>query len=289
MVKVCSGRPEARINDLMTVSKRSIHDDRHNILMCLMSKAGCTALKALFLEAAGYQIKKVRLAYSLMSVHAKDILTKYGLVKLDWVSDDNIQKILEECSVFMLIRHPFERLLSTYRGKVVDTSSDFPWFAAEALKLAKPSLFKYNKTLSDMKKPQTVLGPPTFGQFLDWIRISGTKNAHWSTIIDDCHPCAHNWSAVLRVETLQNDGKLLLEHLKPDLNVSVVPVRHSHQNEPVHDHDWLRMPEYDDINETIIDYFLRMYELDMEMFGYKWDKTTKTASCSIETENGPCC
>ncbi|KAK2163015.1 hypothetical protein LSH36_87g02052 [Paralvinella palmiformis] len=288
-MKICSRTPKARKNEWMKIKRRSIYDDRHKVMMCWMSKAGCTSFKALLLEAAGFNLSSSKFGVDMLGIHSDELLIQYGLDKMVMLSDDKIKEILGKYFVFMLIRHPFERLLSTYRGKVLNKQSDIPWFAAETLKLSHSDIFENNKTLARMKAPQNVLGSPTFSQFLDWIRISNTYNDHWSMIVEACHPCAHNWSAILKLETMEHDSRLLIEHLKPDLNISAAPVRHSHQNEPVHNHDWLRMPEYDDVTEETIEYLLQMYEIDLKMFGYKWDKARNIASCSIDTVDGLCC
>ena len=289
MRKICHRRPEATVQRWMTVSGRSLVDLKHKVLMCWMSKAGCTAFKALFLEAAGFPVSEQKFGHSLMTVHVEDILEKHGLKKYNKLPKNATGEVLDNYFSFILIRHPLQRLLSTYRGKVLDSGSDFPWFGAEALKLANPDLFRRNETLAKMQAPQKELGPPTFEQFLDWIRKSGEYNDHWSMILEACHPCAQNWSAVLRLETMEQDSGLLIDRLKPDVNISKIPVRHSHQKTEIHDHFSVRIPEYDDVKDEIIGYFLHMYKIDMEMFGYRWNRTTHTAYCQIMTKDGPCC
>ena len=61
------------------------------------------------------------------------------------------------------------------------------------------------------------------------------------------------------------------------------------QEKSISDHHWLRLPEFDDVSDDVIDYLLELYDVDMEMFGYHWDKVTNTASCVIHTPDGPCC
>jgi len=289
MRKICHRRSEASAKKWLEISDRSLVDQKHKVMMCWMSKAGCTAFKALLLQAAGFTVSEERFGHNLMTVHVKKVLEEHGLRSLSQLPDNMTRNVLDSYFSFLLIRHPFQRLLSTYRGKVLGADSDFPWFGGEALKLAHPELFRHNKTLAEMTAPQQVLGPPTFGQFLDWIAKSATYNDHWSMILEACHPCAQNWSAVLKIETMEHDSKLLISHLQPDVNISHIPVRHSHQKKVIHDHCYMSLPEYADVKEGTIDYFLHLYKVDMEMFGYGWNKTTNTAYCRIKTENGVCC
>ena len=128
---------------------------------------------------------------------------------------------------------------------------------------------------------------PKFSEFVTWIKEKKIDNDHWRTTMDSCYPCAHDWDAILHIETMENDSALLIDHLKPDINN--FPVRHSHAKEPVTSHFWKRIPEFDDVPDDVVDYFLNLYKTDMEMFGYKWDKINKVAYCAIETASGYCC
>ena len=290
MQKICSKRREARADNWMKPKGRATVDMKHKLLMCWMSKAGCTSFKALLLDASDYRVANVKITNNLMNVHKKTLLYEHGLEQFGNLTKHEADDVIHGGYYrFMLIRHPLERLLSTYRGKVLDPGSDFGWFSAEALKFSRPYIFKKNSTLREMKLPQKILGPPTFNEFLTWIWKSDTYNDHWSLILEACHPCALNWSAVMRLETMEHDSKAIVRHLKPDLPYDKIPVRHSHQSEPVHDHDWLRIPEFESVKEDVVDHFLDMYSIDMEMFGYHWDKTTKTSSCEIHTDDGSCC
>jgi hypothetical protein len=171
---------------------------------------------------------------------------------------------------------------------VTDTRTDLPWIASKVLHHSRPDVFRNNQTLSDMDKPQTVLGPPSFIEFLTWMKESRSNNQHWSVLLEDCHPCAHKWDAILRTETMVHDGNSLLSHLKPEIQDDVIAVKHSHSG-PAPSHDWLRLSEYDDVSDEMMTFLLERYRLDMEMFGYHWESDTSTASCAINTPNGPCC
>ena len=181
------------------------------------------------------------------------------------------------------------RLLSTYRGKVADPDNEVPGLAVRILKHVRAELFRINETLAGLEYPQKELGPPTFLEFLTWIKETGSDDQHWSSQVVDCHPCAHKWDAMFRVETMVHDGKALLDRLRPDVDDDVIPVRHSHQGQPVLSHDWLSLPEYRDVSDDLMTFLLRRYHIDMEMFGYHWDIKTHTASCAIETTAGTCC
>ena len=110
---------------------------------------------------------------------------------------------------------------------------------------------------------------------------------HWNFIHEVCHPCAHDWGAILRVETMDNDGRLLAKLVNS--THSQVPVRHSHENKSNYLEFGKTLSQFADVPEEVIDYFLEFYRTDMQMFGYRWDRATNTAYCAIETSNGLCC
>ena len=288
MERICAQRPYARAKQWMSPKdNKYIVDKRHKLLICWMAKAGCTAMKALVLEAAGYNITEKELGHHL----TRDHYLQSGLRQFKNLTQRVAQDILggNGYSKQLLVRHPFERLLSTYRGKVVDTKSDYRWMGISVLKHSFPNLFKFNKTLRDLNNPQSVLGAPTFAQFMQWIYDTKFYDTHWSLILENCHPCAMRWDVVMRLETIDQDSKHIVKLLKPDVPYDKMPLRHTHQDHGVENHMSLILPDYNGIEETIIDYFLELYGIDMEMFGYHWNKTTKTASCLIQTDNGPCC
>ena len=209
--KTCERYDEAWAGELKEPYGRSIVDFKHKILMCAIAKSGSTTLKSLMYEASGFDIKKRLHKHNLGDIHSLAIARRYGM---EWLKNINstalVSEILQTYFTFMTIRHPFERLLSTYRCKVVDKRTDMKHIARESLKLA-------NKTAKNT---------PTFNDFLTWLSVSGAHDEHWDRILDGCHPCAHNWSAIMRLETIDEDGMLLLDKLKPDIKYDAIPLRH---------------------------------------------------------------
>lgn len=66
-----------------------------------------------------------------------------------------------------------------------------------------------------MKKGDDV----TFGEFVDFItddNENGTRNEHWNSIFDLCHPCLVNYNLVSKYETLSEDATEILERIGAD-------------------------------------------------------------------------
>ena len=285
-----------------------------------------TSLKAFILEANGLDLSKYQgKGNSLDLVHFAETVNKYGLQQMHQLNETEAKSVVDRYFNVMAIRHPFDRLVAYYRDKIVDTdryhglcailrqmspevfscylftssnssqmfhrvssrSSNHPERAADILREFRPQLFANNKTLSEMTWPQQAIGVPTFRELMTWIYKHKVMDEHWNFIYETCHPCAHDWGAILRVETMDSDGKLLAKLVNS--THYRVPVRHSHESNASYLQFGKTLQQFGDLPEQVIDYFLEFYRTDMKMFGYRWEKTTNTAYCAIETPNGLCC
>ncbi len=122
---------------------------------------------------------------------------------------------------------------------------------------------------------------------MTWIYRHKVMDEHWSIINDICHPCAHDWGAILRVETMESDGHLLAKIVNSTKDG--IPVRHSHQHNVTYSDFGKPLSLFSEVSDDVIDYFLEFYRTDMMTFGYRWDRESHTAYCSIDTPTGPCC
>jgi hypothetical protein len=138
-----------------------------------------------------------------------------------------------------------------------------------------------------MERPQQVLGQPTFVEFVNWMYHNKVMDEHWNLIIDACHPCSHHWDAILRMETIATDGKLLLKKIKSKRDS--IPVRHTHRDNVDQNYFSKQLPQYGELSAEVIAYLMKTYQFDMEMFGYGWNEATNTAYCKIDTGSGSCC
>ncbi|KAK2163618.1 hypothetical protein LSH36_76g01011 [Paralvinella palmiformis] len=279
----------ATVKERMKPEGRSLINDDQRYLLCWMSKAGCTALKYVILETRGFNQEKQTNRSNINEAHYENTIKTYGFRYLKSVDKNDRWNIVNNYFNMLAIRHPFDRIVSYYRDKIVDTDrgSAHPGRAAEILRYTRPEIFARNSTFSELKHPQTVLGPPTFEEFMKWLYENRVVDEHWNFIIDACHPCAHHWNVILKMETIAVDGKLLLE--KIGSNKTSIPIRHTHRNDIDMNYFEKQIPEYRSISGDIIEYLMKSYSTDMEMFGYGWDKQTNTAYCRIRTPSGFCC
>ena len=84
---------------------------KFQVIYCLIPKAASTSWKRVLIRSSTNQTLRKRDLYQLT------LLRKYGLVSLAAFSKEEIQKRLKTYFKFLVVRHPFIRLLSAYWSK----------------------------------------------------------------------------------------------------------------------------------------------------------------------------
>jgi chondroitin 4-sulfotransferase 11 len=130
---------------------------------------------------------------------------------------------------FIIVRHPFERLLSAYRDKL---QFALPHTFHQKLgnmivrKFRKPVTYERSDNThhpsmknvhsfqhSKMKKVGSRW--PTFPEFVEFLLFEANHNAeldmHWTPIIKFCTPCQVKFDMILKFETLDEDQRYLIE------------------------------------------------------------------------------
>ncbi len=265
-------------------------DDVHKLLYCVVSKAGCTMMKTVLAKANMAALgSNLTLPAQEMEIHWH----KYadGL-KLFWMNRFNktaARKRLESYYKFLVVRHPFSRLVSVWRDKVLNIrQSEYKTWPRDILRRYRPWIF--NTTRSGGATVHLDQLKPTFPEFLQWIAETKKQNQHWMPVETVCHVCGQSWNAVLRTETMDTDQGILLDQLGEDYNASQFPRIHAFgRKTAAHATSHETLSAFSDVRKGVTAGFLLKYRQDMELFGYHWDPKTKTASCAIQTDRGICC
>lgn len=132
---------------------------------------------------------------------------------------------MENSTTFLVVREPFERILSAYRDKYEHgRNSYYKKFGDKMIRKFRNSnstnqvntdimvyTFKYSSTSSAMifQDPG-----PTFSEFVQHvIYINKTKqwfDEHWSLFYKFCAPCSLNFTVIVKMETFQRDSKYII-------------------------------------------------------------------------------
>jgi len=170
---------------------------------------------------------------------------------------------------FLVVRHPLDRLVSSYLDKVADTSKE-------------PNLLKHrdvkNAILSNSgKKPEPGI-VPTFPEFIDYVvkETSGLSSPRdwkgvmtWKSYYSKCLPCDVKYDVIMKLETHKEDEKWLINTKNLTQLSRVRDWRHLSSNKA------LRENLLSQLSKAQLNAIYKNYQVDFEMFGYTMDKYLK--------------
>ena len=125
---------------------------------------------------------------------------------------------------FMVVRHPFERLLSAYRDKLEDLSRDLQARDGYYYTMYGKHIVAEYRDKADSNL--TGIIEPTWKEFITYIlNTPATKyDEHWMPIWMLCSPCIIRYDAVSKMETFSEDTQFILQQagLEDKLSVELV-------------------------------------------------------------------
>ncbi|XP_050720141.1 carbohydrate sulfotransferase 11-like [Eriocheir sinensis] len=137
---------------------------------------------------------------------------------------------LSAFTAFMAVRHPFQRILSAYRDKLMNRWEKFQ-FNKFQNEYAKAIIREYRRH-PQSKQYEDV---PTFGEFVDYLIATPVwkYNEHWLPYYLTCTPCHYRYDIIMHLDSLSQDGKYLahvtgLHELLPRLIHATVNTSHTH-------------------------------------------------------------
>jgi len=103
---------------------------------------------------------------------------------------------------FMVVRNPFDRILSAYRDRILRGDSN------QALQHV--PLILTNHTSEDIIKDGKVIVFPTFDAFVGYL-IEGAIDPHWEAFYSACAPCLIDYDAIVKLENAPPEENYVLE------------------------------------------------------------------------------
>ena len=171
----------------------------------------------------------------------------------------------------MVVRHPFERILSAYRDKIENSTAE-PFYYE-----------KYGWIIVATYRKQPIVGhpEPTFEEFVHYLIDDHfmllTLEEHWAPYYMFCSPCVVNYDIIVNFETLEQDVRLLMHLLNSKL-------QQQNENPLIDDRlEWKNkilsstgrksaqrnlLSYYSQLDKTTVHKLYEKYRLDFEFFGY---------------------
>ncbi|XP_065656106.1 carbohydrate sulfotransferase 11 isoform X5 [Hydra vulgaris] len=236
--------------------------DKHQLLYCVTPKVACTNWKRVLLVLDGYFNKPDEINSSL----AHNFSTGY-FRKLSDYSPEEISLRLTTYYKFLFVRHPYERLVSTFRNKFVETK-----YKTFKLIYGKYIMRKYRELKNITNDIRYIEGEGLkFEEFIKFIIDSPLEDAdfwneHWERIDRLCLPCLVQYDFVGKFESLKQDADYLLRTLDVADKVTFPEKPDVHSNE---NSNKLMKQFFKSISKDITDKLYELFKHDFLMFNYK--------------------
>ncbi|XP_068216409.1 carbohydrate sulfotransferase 11-like [Palaemon carinicauda] len=274
--EVCREHPE-----LITATPvhNFVWDQRHdpNIVWCEIPKAASTSWMVNFLRLGHYRENDTSLAH--LSQNEQDAIRFETKLK-----DDNLHfrvlrlfpapnttreryEVFSNALRFIIVRHPFTRLLSAYMDKMTTLNPLPIIYKFRELQTDIIERYRGNRTLPSNHDSNF----PTFGEFVQYV-IDST--AHMKTLKDwkkvicwqpywtKCGVCAHDFQMVMKTETMEEDERFLVKLANLKELDKVYEWRHSKKSDTNRDEFFRQLS-----TEQVRSLYER-YHLDFLLFGY---------------------
>jgi hypothetical protein len=170
---------------------------------------------------------------------------------------------LSEMTRFIIVRHPFERILSAYRDKLEHRKDREFYYIRYGKEIVK-SQRENNSTLAN--RPE-----PTFVEFLKYLVKSNIYDEHWRPFTAECVPCDMNYQIILKMESLEEERLFLATKLNLldyllDLKATGLFLQNINPNGRT-EHNYAKQ-YYREVPKQLLEQVYKLYEKDFKFFDY---------------------
>ncbi|XP_054630867.1 carbohydrate sulfotransferase 10-like isoform X3 [Dunckerocampus dactyliophorus] len=212
---VCKDRGDSHVSTSELVLDRILVSDQHGILFCETPEASDAYWKKLLIAVGGSFSSAEDVPEHLVHDHQRN-----GLPRLSSLAPEEITHRLKTYFKFIVVRDPFERLITTFEDKFLFNKPSEPWYKHT---ISPAIIHKYRTDFPFLADAGLVfdefvryLGDAEGRSLLDW--QFGEHIIHWATYVELCAPCDISYDVIGHHETLERDAahilrKAAIEHL----------------------------------------------------------------------------
>jgi len=244
------------------------------LMWCKVPKAASTSWLHAFLTLA--QVPEHEIPEdNAMGLHAL-LRDKYPLL-----SKNLNNKYMPASLKFLVVRHPFERIMSAYADKLQSYNRDLKYRGGYYFAMYGSEIVEKYRPRYQAKFPQNPLflqKEPSFVEFVHYlIETPITKyDEHWRPQFLLCPPCHFKFDIIVKMETFKRDTDFIL--YQRDLNDII---SFSNKQPKVKSKD-LRRQFFSQLSKNMVKTLYDKYRVDFEMFEYDISEFIKYATDSDE-------
>lgn len=249
------------------VLDRIFVSDKHRILFCQTPKVGNTQWKKVLIVLNGAFPSVEEIPENVVHDHDKN-----GLPRLSSYSPQEVTNRLGSYFKFLIVRDPFERLISAFKDKFVLNPRFEPWYKHD---IAPAIIRKYRRIHRDHDADGEERAAGL--RFDDFVRYLGDSEGrgrldrqfgayiiHWVTFSELCAPCQIRYDVIGHHETLEQDAPHVLRRALVDGLVS-----YPHIPPGITKYNRTKVQKYfRGIGKRDVRRLYDRYRGDFELFGY---------------------
>uniref|UniRef100_A0A182QLS7 Carbohydrate sulfotransferase n=1 Tax=Anopheles farauti TaxID=69004 RepID=A0A182QLS7_9DIPT len=235
----------------------------HGIAWCNIFKAASSTWMYYFNILGGYSVKYLQRT----KASPIDLARK----RFPRPTANELNDYISNTISFLIVREPFERLLSAYRNKLEGCRNKYYKLLGEQI----VKKFRKAHPIKGAKPPHG----PTFREFLEFLvshyRSGGRFDEHWSPVYSFCTPCSINFTLIAKMETFQRDSEYIIRQAGLETLLLNKMPRYKARwitNRSTSDTRNLIPRYFAQIDEKLLTDVLEIYQLDFELFGYNSTK-----------------
>ncbi|XP_011866783.1 PREDICTED: carbohydrate sulfotransferase 11-like isoform X2 [Vollenhovia emeryi] len=255
------------------IKRHFLYNAKHKSLYCWIRKVASTSFTKLFSDMSNRGVEH-------NFYKEVDILSLGRLEDLQYFANNN--------TVFKLlvVRHPFQRLVSSYRDRIEDNSkyTAQSWlYAREILRLSRPELFSFNASGGNILQRLFLVDRrlkvvPSFREFLEWLlkQPSDRNDVHWAPYHTHCAVCNVRYNFILKLDEYTfGEVNYILSKLRLDKDKTYLP-RLQRARTGATNSD-ITCKYFHDLTTDMVLRLYNRYKMDFEMYNYKLDKYLRCA------------
>ncbi|XP_055639200.1 carbohydrate sulfotransferase 11 [Toxorhynchites rutilus septentrionalis] len=237
----------------------------HGLAWCNIFKAASSTWMYYFNILGGYDVRFLQRTRSSPIDLARNRFPRPSTAELNDYLSNTIS--------FLIVREPFERLVSAYRNKLEGCRNKYYKLLGEQI------VRKFRKKPKNGKLLTKYPKGPTFREFLQFLvshyKSGGRFDEHWSPVYSFCTPCSINFTLIAKVETFQRDSEYIIRQAGLEtllLNKLPRSKARAIANRSTSNTRSLTPRYFSQIDEHLLTEVLEIYQLDFELFGYNSTK-----------------